>query len=361
MGTIHANCGMIFSFYFMVPMVSSSLSIFDLLSVHLLESLFMLCNIKHFTIGIALGFSFELIALGFSDSHCPRIPIRACRSVTLNPSPFPPAQLHKIETPLQTEVNKIYTFEKERWILIAKSDLSKLHVWNLQQLAHDHKPCATLAGHKAEACESNFALDTSSERGRVISGDRGGSVLLWDLAAGSNSLAVPGSLSGDFQPLRRFEGHSKTVEDVRFNPTSHTEFCSVGDDGLLLFWDERSGGTPVTKVLPWCQVDLHCVDWNAADNNLLVTGTADGSTYILDRRQVGQPLRCLRGHREAVFRVGWRPGSTRHFASAGEDAHLIIWDITRGGGDDNMSNDQRDGSESAEVPPEIILDHAGHR
>jgi hypothetical protein len=59
--------------------------------------------------------------------------------------------------------------------------------------------------------------------------------------------------------MYRFIGHSATTEDVCFRPTSGDEFCSVGDDQLLIFWDERKGKKPVNTVPKWLDVDLHCV------------------------------------------------------------------------------------------------------
>jgi hypothetical protein len=50
------------------------------------------------------------------------------------------------------------------------------------------------------------------------------------------------------------------------------EFCSVGDDSCLVFWDARSGHEPTLKVEKAHDADLHCVDWNAHDENLLLTG-----------------------------------------------------------------------------------------
>lgn len=45
--------------------------------------------------------------------------------------------------------------------------------------------------------------------------------------------------------MAEFRGHEHTVEDVCFHPHSDSEFCSVGDDKRLLFWDERQGREPV--------------------------------------------------------------------------------------------------------------------
>ena len=134
---------------------------------------------------------------------------------------------------------------------------------------------------------------------QVLSGDREGLILMWQIDAGSRaSMLQP---LGQFQvdacqkrPINRpikeqkrptdslgqFQGHDATVEDVCFHPHSDNEFCSVGDDKRLLFWDERAGREPTLGMPKRSKCDLHCLDWNATDVNLLVTGTADGESKI---------------------------------------------------------------------------------
>ncbi|KAL7258178.1 hypothetical protein ACSBR1_004321 [Camellia fascicularis] len=81
-------------------------------------------------------------------------------------------------------------------------------------------------------------------------------------------------------PRGIFQGHEDTVEDVQFCPLSAQEFCSVGDDSCLILWDARVGTSPVFKVEKAHDADLHCVDWNAHDENLIITGSADNSVCM---------------------------------------------------------------------------------
>jgi histone-binding protein RBBP4 len=90
----------------------------------------------------------------------------------------------------------------------------------------------------------------------------------WTTGAGGSDLSDASSIA----PRGVFKGHSDTVEDVQFRPSSMQEFCSVGDDSCLVFWDARSGHEPTLKVEKAHDADLHCVDWNAHDENLLLTG-----------------------------------------------------------------------------------------
>ncbi|PAL64710.1 hypothetical protein CEJ83_20825, partial [Acinetobacter baumannii] len=68
-----------------------------------------------------------------------------------------------------------------------------------------------------------------------------------------------------------------------------------GDDSCLILWDARVGTSPVIKVEKAHDADLHCVDWNPLDDNLILTGSADNSVRMFDRRNltsngVGSPI-----------------------------------------------------------------------
>jgi len=272
--------------------------------------------------------------------------------------------LFRINTPQKTEVNKIYTIPHNKNTLVTKSDLSSLHLFDISTTttsnSQNQRPSATLTGHEEEACESNFALDTGSQQPWVLSGDKNGVILLWDIEA---NVRAGGGGQPEVNYVQKFQGHTETVEDVCFRPDSSNEFCSVGDDQKLLFWDARSKLTPVQQAPKWCTVDLHCVDWNQEQLDLLVTGDANGATVVFDRRKMSgpngeaTPLYSLHYHEEGVYRVGWLPKSTKHFASGGEDSSLFIWDLDRVGAP--RTEPLVDGHGGG--PPEVIFKHSGHR
>ena len=84
------------------------------------------------------------------------------------------------------------------------------------------------------------------------------------------------------------QGHTDTVEDVAFHPTDSNTLCSVSDDTRLLFWDSRCDhGKPVNAVKA-SEVDVHVVDWNALNTNLIVTGGKDKIVKVWDWRKIGE-------------------------------------------------------------------------
>ncbi|GJZ94327.1 WD40 repeat-containing protein MSI4-like protein [Tanacetum coccineum] len=128
-----------------------------------------------------------------------------------------------------------------------------------------------------------------------------------------------------------FHGHEDTVEDMQFCPSSGQEFCSVGDDSCLILWDARTGSSPVVKVEKAHDADLHCVDWNPIDQNLILTGSADNTIRLFDRRNlttngIGSPIHIFENHTAAVLCVQWSPDKSSVFGSSAEDGILNVWD-----------------------------------
>ena len=70
-------------------------------------------------------------------------------------------------------------------------------------------------------------------------------------------------------PRMKFTGHTDTVDDVTFHPTSVDQLCSVGDDRQLLFWDARTAGTPAGKVANAHKRDVLCVSWSPLEEHLV--------------------------------------------------------------------------------------------
>eukprot|EP00899_Mesostigma_viride_P011111 jgi/Mesvir1/1/Mv08890-RA.1 len=200
----------------------------------------------------------------------------------------------------------------------------------------------------------------------VASGGKDTKVLLWSLEDQMSSLLASATAKDDtkgaagrasmnsgrgqagistgggaprLKPRLVLSGHQSTVEDVKFHPFSVDELCSVGDDSQLLFWDARSGASPVLKVAKAHGTkDIHCVDWNVLDPNLIVTGSADCTVKVFDRRKLGgaeggaaksAALHTLRSHSEYVNTVRWSPDRSSVFGSGSDDSIINVWDIDK--------------------------------
>ncbi|MBA0838921.1 hypothetical protein Goarm_004705, partial [Gossypium armourianum] len=185
----------------------------------------------------------------------------------------------------------------------------------------------------------------------------GGSIVKQNKPGEGNDKTAEGPSVG---PRGIFCGHEDTVEDVAFCPSSAQEFCSVGDDSCLILWDARVGTGPTIKVEKAHDADLHCVDWNPHDDNLILTGSADNTVRMFDRRNltsngVGSPIYKFEGHRAAVLCVQWSPDESSVFGSSAEDGLLNIWDY------DKVGKKVERPSKSPSTPAGLFFQHAGHR
>ena len=281
------------------------------------------------------------------------------------------------------EVNRIRELPMNTNIVATHTDSPNVMIWNVESQpnrnAIPHTPSSipdlVLTGHKANA---DFALAMCSTEPFVLSGGKDTCVVLWsihdhigilateaqtDVKQGSNvgvnSENIAESPSVGARGI--YQGHTDTVEDVQFCPSSSQEFCSVGDDSCLILWDARVGSTPAVKVEKAHDKDLHCVDWNTHDINFILTGSADNAVHMFDRRKlnsrgVGSPVYKFKGHDAPVLCVQWCPIKSSVFGSGAEDGLINIWDLDKVGKPSGSADPA-----VSETSPGLFFRHAGHR
>ncbi|XP_057968903.1 WD-40 repeat-containing protein MSI4 [Malania oleifera] len=289
------------------------------------------------------------------------------------------------------EVNRIRELPQNSNIVATHTDSPDVLIWDVEAQpnrhavlgAADSRPDLILIGHQDNA---EFALAMCPTEPLVLSGGKDKSVVLWSIQDHISTLATdsanPKSTSSGGSIIKNnsklggendkaaegpsigprciFQGHEDTVEDVQFCPSSAQEFCSVGDDSCLILWDARVGSTPAVKVEKAHNADLHCVDWNPHDENLILTGSADNSVRMFDRRNltsggVGSPIYKFEGHKAAVLCVQWSPDRSSVFGSSAEDGFLNIWDYEK------VGKKKERGTRTTNSPPGLFFQHAGHR
>ncbi|KAJ8756229.1 hypothetical protein K2173_024776 [Erythroxylum novogranatense] len=290
------------------------------------------------------------------------------------------------------EVNRIRELPQDNKIVATHTDSPEVLIWDVEAQpnrntgsgATESRPDLILTGHKDNA---EYALSMCPSEPLVLSGGKDKTVVLWSIQDHISSLAAePGSSkspgsggagaksaskvggssnklpeSPSVGPRNIFEGHENTVEDVQFCPSSVHEFCSVGDDSSLILWDARTGSTPVVKVQKAHNADIHCVDWNPHDANLILTGSADSKVHMFDRRNIlsagfGTPVHKFEGHTASVLCVQWSPHKSSVFGSSAEDGILNIWDYEQVGKKQDSA-----GLKLPNAPPGLFFRHAGHR
>ncbi|KAI8616737.1 WD40-repeat-containing domain protein [Chytriomyces sp. MP71] len=128
--------------------------------------------------------------------------------------------------------------------------------------------------------------------------------------------------------------HDKAVYDVAFNPTSSTNFASVGADGSLRTFDLRAldHSTILYETVPaltgntMAQPPLLRLAWNKQDTHYMAA--MDGRRVVLlDTRRPSAPLLELPAHRAAGLNaIAWAPHSRDHLVTVGEDGFAFVWD-----------------------------------
>ncbi|XP_024959239.1 WD-40 repeat-containing protein MSI4-like [Cynara cardunculus var. scolymus] len=277
------------------------------------------------------------------------------------------------------EVNRIRELPQNKNIVATHTDCPEVLIWDIEAqpnryavlgAAESHADLV-LTGHSDNA---EFALAMCPSEPYVLSGGKDKYVVLWSIhdhistlgggdstnTSGSTGSIVKSVNNASLGPRGIFQGHEDTVEDVQFCPTSTQEFCSVGDDSCLILWDARVGTDPVMKVEKAHNADVHCVDWSPHDENYILTGSADHSVCMFDRRNltsdgVASPVHKFEEHRAPVLCVQWCPDKRSVFGSSAEDSCVNIWDY------EQVGKKTEHGTKSPNSAPGLFFKHCGHR
>lgn len=277
------------------------------------------------------------------------------------------------------EVNRIRELPQNKNIIATHTDCPEVLIWDIEAQpnryavlgASESQADLVLTGHVNNA---EFALAMCPTEPYVLSGGKDKYVVLWSIHDHISTLVgdstnPSGSTTGSIVktannatlgPRGIFQGHTDTVEDVQFCPTSTQEFCSVGDDSCLILWDARVGTDPVMKVEKAHNNDVHCVDWSPHDENYILTGSADHSVCMFDRRSltsdgVASPVHKFQDHKAPVLCVQWCPDKASVFGSSAEDGCVNIWDYEQVGKNVEL------GTRSPNAAPGLFFKHCGHR
>ncbi|KAE8684992.1 WD-40 repeat-containing protein MSI4 [Hibiscus syriacus] len=244
------------------------------------------------------------------------------------------------------EVNRIRELPQKSEIVATHTDSPDVLIWDVEAQPNRHavlgaahsRPDLILTGHQDNA---EITLEMCPTESYVISGGKDKSVVWWNIkdhiSGGSiikqnkfgegNDKAVEGPSVG---PRDIFCGHEDTVEDVAFSPSSAQEFCSVGDDSCLILWDARVGTSPAVKVEKAYDANLHCVDWNHHDDNLVdieeqeqtILENAQVSTLNLLETDGMKILEKLGKNTATYYDTGWRAKDKNRIGHGDKETRL---------------------------------------
>lgn len=172
---------------------------------------------------------------------------------------------------------------------------------------HGHKMAVSAA---AIGPEGHLALSGScaqaGDQNRCLEGE----LILWDLKAKKE--------------LRRWSGHSGSVNAIAFAPDGRSAL-SGSTDGSLVLWGLTTG-SPIREFIGHTGSITSLSP--ATDGSVFLSGSTDGTMVLWDLTS-GARIRRIEGQTGAITTVALEPGG--HTAISGsEEGALILWDIDSG-------------------------------
>lgn len=160
-----------------------------------------------------------------------------------------------------------------------------------------------------------LTIDVSRDGRWMASGGGSGQILLWDCANLRNPFS-PGS--PNFQDQ---------VKLLRWNLKNESVFASISSRRVS-FWDLRRNGSPVLEFaeIPGCDWSSLC--WNPSDaSQLLIASQSQNASVIhkWDSRFTSTPVKEYRHHNMGVTSLDWNKADDRLLISSGCDGQVIIW------------------------------------
>ncbi|XP_019911538.1 peroxisomal biogenesis factor 7 isoform X2 [Esox lucius] len=102
-------------------------------------------------------------------------------------------------------------------------------------------------------------------------------------------------------------------------------------DGSLQVWDTANPQPRPLQVLKEHTQEVYSVDWSQTrEENLVVSGSWDGTAKVWDPSCGGVSLCTLQGHEGVIYSTLWSPHIPGCFASASGDGTLRVWDVKSG-------------------------------
>ncbi|KAL1858695.1 SEA (Seh1-associated) complex subunit [Paecilomyces lecythidis] len=134
--------------------------------------------------------------------------------------------------------------------------------------------------------------------------------------------------------LARFQGHSRQVHKLAFNPHLPAWLLSGSQDATIRMWDvrmasgERGVATCSSKERYNGNSDaVRDIRWSPTDGVMFATATDSGAIQLWDARKVNAPLMKIAAHDKPCFSVDWHPDG-KHLVSGGTDKQVKVWDFS---------------------------------
>ncbi|MFN8371697.1 MAG: LpqB family beta-propeller domain-containing protein [Anaerolineae bacterium] len=176
-------------------------------------------------------------------------------------------------------------------------------------------------GHDSRVTSVQYSPDGT----RAISGSRGNTLILWNVASGQIIREFP----QDDPNTAAVEGHRDWVWDVAFSPDG-TRVLSASADGTLILWNVETG--EIVQQFVGHSASVRCVAFNT-DGTKAISGSEDSTLMLWDTDEssgtFGQAIRTLSGHSDVVNAVAFS-SSGFTVLSGSQDGSAILWNLNSG-------------------------------
>lgn len=132
----------------------------------------------------------------------------------------------------------------------------------------------------------------------------------------------------------RFQGHSRQVHRLAFNPHYSAWLLSGSQDSSIRMWDlraapaERGISTCGSKKLYNGNSDaIRDIRWSPTDGVMFATATDSGAVQLWDCRKTSAPVMRITAHDRSCFSVDWHPDG-KHIVTGGMDRQVKVWDFS---------------------------------
>ncbi len=164
------------------------------------------------------------------------------------------------------------------------------------------KQVQVLEGHQHDLLD----IDLSADQKWLVSSDRGGDIIIWDLASGSE--------------VHRLHPEDAEVTRCRFSPTGNL-LATTGQGGKIRLWNVGDW-SPAGELSRHLRT-VNGLDWSV-DGRYLASGDRNGDVYIWDVESRSR-LRTLPKHSGSVRCLAWSPDG-KSLVTANGDTGVSLWD-----------------------------------
>ncbi|GAQ07229.1 hypothetical protein ALT_4550 [Aspergillus lentulus] len=132
----------------------------------------------------------------------------------------------------------------------------------------------------------------------------------------------------------RFQGHSRQVHRLAFNPYAPALLLSGSQDSTIRMWDLRTASAE--RGVSMCGSKeqyignsdaVRDIRWSPSDRFVFATATDSGAIQLWDSRKNSAPLMRITAHDRPCFSVDWHPDG-QHVVSGGTDRQVKVWDFS---------------------------------